>query len=76
MIGVPDFIDETGGMARPSKFKMLIIDRICHFISSDIGLTLKIQKTVNKTCHRLIIFESFMCFDIFECYDCNAVYSL
>ena len=36
---------------------MLIIDRICHFISSDIGLTLKIQKTVNKICHRLSIFE-------------------
>ena len=42
MIGVLDFIDETGGMT---------------VTSSDIGLTLKIQKTVNKICHRLSIFE-------------------
>ena len=36
---------------------MLIIDRICHFLSSDIGLTLKIQKTVYKICHGLSTFE-------------------
>ena len=47
-------------------------DRFCHFISSDIGLTL-IQKTLNKICHRLSIFG---CFDIFERYRCNAVLSL
>ena len=36
---------------------MLIIDRICHFISSNIGLTLKMQKPVNKICHQLSILE-------------------
>ena len=36
---------------------MLIIDRICHFMSNDIGLTLKILKTVNEICHRLSILE-------------------
>ena len=55
---------------------MLVIDRIYHFISSDTELTLKIQKNRKQNLSSNEYIRMFGYFDIFQCYDIHALYSL
>ena len=75
MIGVPDFIDENGCMTRASVSTSSSIhsnswnwnahsSSFCHRVAIELQLS------------SIEYIRMFGCFDVFECYDCNAVYSL